>query len=54
MPEKYVREMVADWFGAGKAITGKWGAKDWYQTKKDGIKLHPKTKALVEELLEVL
>lgn len=52
MPELYVREMVADWLGAGKAITGKWGAKDWYAQKKDGIKLHKNTAALVERLLD--
>ena len=30
MPEKYVREMVADWMGAGRAITGKWEMEAWF------------------------
>jgi hypothetical protein len=51
MPEKYVREMVADWAGAGRAITGKWEVKEWYETKKEQILLHPDTRVLVEKLL---
>lgn len=51
MPEKYVREMVADWQGAGRAITGKWDAKNWYESKKGAIMLHPETRTLVESLL---
>lgn len=51
MPEKYAREMVADWFGAGRAITGKWDAKNWYEDRKEGIVLHPETRKLVETLL---
>jgi hypothetical protein len=31
MPEKFVREMVADWMGAGRAITGRWDVNDWYR-----------------------
>lgn len=48
MPDKYVREMIADWFGAGKAITGEWGAREWYEKNKDKIILHPKTRSSVE------
>src|SRR5690242_1427767 len=31
IPESFVREMVADWCGAGRAITGKWDIRDWYE-----------------------
>lgn len=51
MEPKYVREMVADWWGAGKAITGKWEADVWYQSNKENISLHPKTRELVEKML---
>jgi DNA-binding transcriptional MocR family regulator len=51
MPEKYVREMVADWYGAGRAIFGKWGAAEWYQERKDKIIIHPDTRVLVECLI---
>lgn len=51
MPEKYVREMVADWMGAGRAITGEWGAAAWYMKHKGNIFLHEKTRKLVEKIL---
>lgn len=51
MPEKFIREMVADWMGAGRAITGKWEAKQWFSMNKHKINLHPRTRARVEELL---
>lgn len=51
MPEKYAREMVADWAGAGRAITGRWEVKEWYAKTKDDKILHPDTRALVERLL---
>lgn len=54
MPEKYAREMVADWAGAGRAISGKWEVSDWYQKNKDKISLHPDTRNLVETLLAEL
>jgi len=51
MPDKYTFEMVADWAGAGKAITGKWEVKEWYAKNKDKIILHPRTRRFVEEML---
>jgi hypothetical protein len=52
MPEEYVREMVADWKGAGKA-QGKPDTKAWYKTHASRIRLHPNTVELVENLLDV-
>ena len=51
MPEKYVREMVVDWFGAGKAIMHSWDISDWWEKHKAGIILHPQTQTRVEQLL---
>jgi len=51
MPERYVREMVADWMGAGRAITGKWDAPAWYEQNKYKMVLHPDARGLVEALL---
>lgn len=51
MPEKYVREMVADWAGAGKAITGKWELSAWYEKNKKNIILHPKTRKFAERII---
>jgi hypothetical protein len=51
MPRRYALEMVADWMGAGRAITGKWEAGEWYKQNKSNIKLHLKTMRQVEEYL---
>lgn len=54
MPERYVREMVADWIGAGWAITGKMEVREWYARNKGKMILHPATRAMVEDLLAQL
>lgn len=51
MPEPLVREMVADWMGAGRAITGSWDITDWYAKNKDQMILHPSVRAQVESLI---
>lgn len=48
MPEKFVREMVADWAGAGRAITGKIEIGTWYSNNREKMVLHPNTRQLVE------
>jgi hypothetical protein len=54
MPDKYVREMVADWIGAGLAITGKVEVCQWYEKNKTKMILHPDTRTKVETLLKEL
>ena len=54
MPRKYVEEMVADWAGAGKAITGKWDIAEWYASNKDKMILHPETRIMVEDLVSMV
>lgn len=51
MPEKYLREMVADWWGAGRAITGKWEAHRWYEANQGRILISDSTRILVEQIL---
>lgn len=53
MPEKYRREMLADWDGAGIAKSGKADSKNWYIQHKDIYQFHPKTRALVEKDLNI-
>lgn len=53
MPRKYVLEMVADWMSAGRAITGKWEAKEWYLKNRDKIQLHTETRKQVELVLGI-
>lgn len=54
MPVKYADEMVADWMGAGRAITGKWEVHEWYAKSKEKIILHPATRDYVEFVLQTL
>jgi hypothetical protein len=52
MPENFIREMVADWCGAGRAITGKWEVWIWYEKNSAKMLLSPSVRALVENLIE--
>lgn len=54
MPVPVMREMVADWMGAGRAITGKWEALTWYTKNRDQIMLSENTRWRVEALLNKL
>jgi hypothetical protein len=53
MPEIYVREMVADWWGASRAYTGSWDMSDWLTKNLPRIekKLHPYS---IDHLADVL
>ena len=51
MPGGLAREMVADWLGAGRAITGRWEAGDWYAKNRSNMVLHPDTREYVERLI---
>ena len=51
MPDRYRREMLADWRGAGRAITGVENALGWYGDNKDKMVLHPETRRWIEEQL---
>lgn len=50
MPEHFVREMVADWTGAGLA-QGKPDIRGWYRMNAQKMVLCPSTRRRVEELL---
>jgi hypothetical protein len=55
MPELVIREMLADWVGAGRAIHGmQSNALDWYNKNKDKMVLHPDTRFTVVKFLEQL
>ena len=47
MPEKYRREMLADWIGAGRA-QGTNDVVGWYDKNKDKLVLHPGTRSWIE------
>ena len=48
MPDRYRKEMLADWRGAGLAITGKDNTKDWYLKNQNRIELHKSTEAWIK------
>lgn len=51
MPDSYIREMVADWMGAGRAITGRWGVREWYSANRDRMILHHQTRSMVDSMI---
>jgi hypothetical protein len=53
MPDKYRREMLADWRGAGMAITGQDNTSEWYRKNRNKIELHADTQDWVEGQLEI-
>ena len=53
MPEYFVREMVADWAGAGRAITGKWDVAKWYAANSAKIQLNEQSRRTAETLLQI-
>jgi len=53
MPDKYRKEMLCDWKGAGKAITGSNDSKNWYLANKDRMVLHEETRKWIEEQLGI-
>lgn len=56
MPERYVREMVADWFGASRAYEGRYPTSlqewPWLQQNFWKIDLHPETRTLALRVLQ--
>lgn len=53
MPDKYRKEMLADWRGAGLA-QGTPNVQAWYMKHANDIRLHPKTKYWIEYQLGLL
>jgi hypothetical protein len=54
MPIKYVREMIADWMGAGRAITGEWEVFEWYNNNRHKMVFHPKTEDQIDSILNIV
>ena len=52
MPIAYAKEMVADWTGAGMAITGRKDPLPWYEANKEKIILHPESREIAEQLMK--
>lgn len=52
MPDADRREMLADWRGAGRAL-GNPDTRGWYQKNRDNMRLHPFTRAWIEQQLGI-
>ena len=54
MPEKYIKEMIADWLGASRAYRGKWPEKDnwpWLDNNLQEIRIHQYTRISIIDIL---
>lgn len=53
MSNRYWREMLADWRGAGRTYTGADNTREWYLRNRDKMQLHPETRIGIEIALNV-
>ena len=51
MPEKYIREMIADWASAGRVINGYWDIESWYSKNRSNMTFHQDVKNRVDFLV---
>lgn len=54
MAEVDLCEMLADWIGAGWAITRNPNPRPWYEKNREKILLHPDTRRALETMLDEL
>lgn len=54
MPVEYAFEMIADWWSFSWKNNDLWWIFDWYSEHKAMMKLHPKTRKLVETILDCI
>ena len=52
MPETYVREMVADFLGAGRSYTGSWDIQPWINSESHKFRLHPRSLVYLAKVLD--
>lgn len=53
MPERFRKEMLADWRGAGRSAKGGLPTREWYLKRRDIMILHPETRRWIEEQLVI-
>jgi hypothetical protein len=52
MPEKYIREMIADWLGAEKIYSGTWDITNWLDKNLNKMLLSKNTRTKTIQLLK--
>ena len=53
VPIKYLKEMLCDWRGAGRAINGKDNTTIWYLKNKENINLNDENRRWIEKQLNI-
>jgi hypothetical protein len=53
IPDRYRKEMLADWRGTGKTTKGREDTRKWYLENRDKIRLHAETRAWIEQELGI-
>lgn len=54
MPLRYAKEMLADWHGAGRAITGRYDTHEWYAGNSSAMILNSHTRTWIELKLRLI
>lgn len=54
IPERYLREMVADWAGASRTYSGSWDIAAWWERQRLRILLHPSSHDRIDDLIRSL
>jgi len=54
MSDVAMKEMICDWQGAGMAISRRKDPLPWYEVNKDNIQLHPTTRKVLENKLNLI
>lgn len=52
IPDIYLFEMVADWYGAGRAITGREYVSPWYMYNKEKIQMSTRSRNVLETIIK--
>lgn len=53
MPDKFRREMLADWQGASLVQGYGWDVGPWYQENTGKMRLHPETREWIERQIKI-
>lgn len=54
IPDKYLKEMLCDWIGAGKSQKNGIDTKEWYSYHKDKMSIHPESRKKLEKMINKL
>lgn len=54
IPQRFVLEMVSDWYGAGRAISGIVDVEPWYSNNKDKMIIEQTTRCRIEAAIQQL